>query len=235
MSNAARRHQLLGYLALLLGLFVLTFYFRDFLWQQVLDYYSLLSTKEQIRALVASWGPWGPLVYILLQAIQVVLAPIPGETTGGFVSGFLFGNWLGLLYSMIGLTLGSVMGFLIGRWFGVHVVGRRVSPEVMDRFRFLMERQGALVSLLLFALPYFPKDYLCIILGLSGMPLKVFLVAVMVGRFPATLLFTLKGAHLYEGDYQSLIVLVGIFLGLAVVLFLFRETIYRWLTRLAEP
>jgi len=50
-----------------------------------------------------------PVIFIGLQALQVVVvvAPIPGEVTG-ILGGYLFGEWLGFLYSTIGLTLGSV-------------------------------------------------------------------------------------------------------------------------------
>ncbi len=243
MFEFERRRQLWGYLAVLLllaGLLSLAgFYYRHLWWHQMVSYYyyfvDLFQNREKIRELVKSWGTWGPLVYILLQALQVVFAPLPGETTGGFVSGFLFGATLGVLYSLIGLTLGSVLGFLLGRWLEIHVITRWVSQEVFERFRFIMEHQGALISLALFALPYFPKDYLCIILGLSGMALKVFLVVVAVGRLPATLLFNLQGAQLYAGNYSGFFVLVGVFLVLAGILYFLRGTLYRWLTRLGEP
>jgi len=242
MSRPKRPRRLWPYVTgaavLGLGLFFLGFYLRELWWHHFLPYYywlhNLLSDKEKIRALVKSWGAWGPLLYILLQAGQVIFAPLPGETTGGLMSGFLFGAGLGVVYSLIGLVLGSAIAFLLGRWLEEHVVTRWVSPPVMERFRFIMERQGALISLLLFALPYFPKDYVCIILGLSGMPLRVFLVVVTVGRFPATLLFNLQGAQLYAGNYSSFFILVGVFAVLAVILFFLRDTLYRWLVCLGE-
>ncbi len=223
--------------ALLLGAVVaILLYFTWDFWQSCYWHCRVFFLdKERVRDLVKSWGPWGPLVYIVLQAAQVVVAPLPGETTGGFVSGFLFGAFLGSTYSMIGLTLGSTLGFLLGRWLELHVITRWVSQEVLDRFQFVMERQGALIALLLFALPYFPKDYLCIILGLSGMPLKVFLVVVIIGRFPATILFNLQGAQLYAGNYASFTILFAVFVVLAITLYFLREPLYRWLTRLGEP
>src|SRR3989304_95117 len=70
-------------------------------------------------------GPWGPLVFIGLQALQVVVAPIPGEATG-VIGGYLFGTLPGLIYSTIGLTLGSCLGFGLGRWLGLPFVRRFV-------------------------------------------------------------------------------------------------------------
>jgi uncharacterized membrane protein YdjX (TVP38/TMEM64 family) len=213
------------------GLF---FVFRHCLWEQAVWCYSVGSNPEKLSQMVKSWGAWGPLVYILFQATQVLVAPLPGETTGGFVSGFLFGPWLGLLYSLAGLLVGSVVAFLLGRWLGTPVVVRLVPADVLNRFRAIAEHRGALVALIVFALPYFPKDYFCLILGMSGMSLKVFSAVILAGRFPSTFLFTLQGARLYEGDYVTTLVLLGIVLALAVFFFIRREKMYNFLVRLGK-
>jgi uncharacterized membrane protein YdjX (TVP38/TMEM64 family) len=136
-----------------------------------------------------------------------------------------------MLYSTIGLTIGSTLAFLLGRWLEVHFVTRVVRPETLQRFDFLMERQGALVAFFLFVIPGFPKDYLCFILGLSHMSLRLFLVLCTVGRLPGTLMLTLQGAKVYEGDYFFSAILIGLCLLLGLVLYYFRETLYLWLQR----
>ena len=175
-------------------------------------------------------GPLAPLIFIGAQALQVVFAPIPGEATG-FIGGFLFGVPLGMLYSTIGLTLGSVLAFSLGRLLEHEFVARVVSQETLDRFDFLMERQGALIAFFLFVVPGFPKDYLCFILGLSLMSWKLFLLLSIVGRLPGTLMLTLQGAKVYEGDYLFTGVLILLCLALAGTLYCFREPLYLWMRR----
>lgn len=194
----------------------------------------LLKNPEKLRALVESWGPWGPVLYIFIQALQVVVSPLPGETTAGIVSGFVFGPWLGFLYSILGLTLGSFLGFLLGRWLGTRIITRLVSEESLWRLKALLKRQGALAAMLVFALPYFPKDYLCLALGMGGMPTKVFLIAVVLGRSPTIFLFNLKGAFLYEGAYLTFFLLFLAYLILAALVIYWREPLYRWLESLGE-
>lgn len=215
--------------------FGLCFHFRDALWGKAVWCYSIGSSPEKMSEMVKSWGAWGPLFYILFQATQVLVAPLPGETTGGFVSGFLFGPWLGLLYSLSGLLLGSVVAFFLGRWLGNPLVAKLVPADVLTRFRDIAEQRGALVALIIFALPYFPKDYFCLILGMSGMSLKVFSAVILVGRFPSTFLFTLQGARLYEGDYVTTLVILAIVLACAIFFFIQREKIYDFLLRLSKP
>jgi uncharacterized membrane protein YdjX (TVP38/TMEM64 family) len=50
-------------------------------------------------------GILAPLAFVALQIVQVILAPIPGQTLAGG-GGYLFGTLWGTVYSMIGVVLG---------------------------------------------------------------------------------------------------------------------------------
>jgi uncharacterized membrane protein YdjX (TVP38/TMEM64 family) len=230
---ALRRNWLIWSIAGLALLFLLAYLARcaacsSGLWDWACRYYYLLDDKEKVTAFMKAAGPVAPLTFILTQILQVVLAPIPGEATG-FIGGYLFGVPLGMLYSTIGLTVGSVIAFLLGRWLEVKFVAKVVNKETLDKFDFLMERQGALIAFFLFVVPGFPKDYLCFILGLSTISWKLFLIMATVGRLPGTLMLTLQGAQVYQGNYLVSVMLLGFCLLLALVLFNYREPLYRWL------
>jgi uncharacterized membrane protein YdjX (TVP38/TMEM64 family) len=203
---------------------------RSGLWGWMCEYVYLLEDKEKVKAFLQAAGPLAPLTFILTQALQVVFAPIPGEATG-FIGGYLFGVPLGMLYSTVGLTLGSITAFVLGRWLEIKFVAKVVSRETLDRFDFLMERQGTLIAFFLFVVPGFPKDYLCFILGLSQMDWRLFLLLSTVGRLPGTLMLTLQGAKVYQGNYLFTGVLIVLCLALAGTLFYFREPLYGWLRR----
>jgi uncharacterized membrane protein YdjX (TVP38/TMEM64 family) len=221
-------------LLITLGLLFCAFYYRHVLWGQVCHITGLCTDKQWVKSTLKAAGPLAPVVFILIQSLQVIFAPIPGEATG-FIGGYLFGVPLGLLYSTIGLTLGSVGAFLIARWLEEHYVKRWVPAEILQKFEFLMERQGALVAFIFFLLPGFPKDYLCIVLGLSRMPFKLFLLICTVGRLPGTLLLTLQGAKVYKGDYYSTAIILGLCLVLVLILGYYREQVYRWIRRFDHP
>jgi uncharacterized membrane protein YdjX (TVP38/TMEM64 family) len=208
------------------ALFVLIFWSSISPW--AMDWYDFLSSKEKVRAWLTSFGSASPLVFIAIQALQVVIAPIPGEATG-FLGGFLFGVPKGFLYSTLGLTLGSVLAFLLGRWLEIHFVEKVVRKETLEKFDFIIERQGVLIAFLLFLIPGFPKDYLCFILGLSKMPLRIFLVINIIGRMPGTFLLTLQGANVYNGHYITFFILLGILFVAGLFMLLYKETLYGWL------
>jgi uncharacterized membrane protein YdjX (TVP38/TMEM64 family) len=237
ISLTKNRSWLWGLLALaLLGLVLLFwgFHYRSYLWGQACHLLGICANKQWIKSTLKAAGPLAPVVFILIQALQVVFAPIPGEATG-FIGGYLFGAPLGLLYSTLGLTLGSVLAFLIARWLEERYVARWLPKEILEKFDFLMERQGALISFILFLLPGFPKDYLCFILGLSRMPFKLFILICAVGRIPGTLLLTLQGAQVYKGNYYSTLVILGLCLVLVGVLAYYREAVYRWIRHFDHP
>src|SRR5690349_25114415 len=75
--------------------------------------------KHFLKRTLREWGVLAPVIFILLQALQVIISPIPGEATG-ILGGYLFGQWVGLFYSTICLTSVSVLCFWLGPWLGAH-------------------------------------------------------------------------------------------------------------------
>ena len=172
-------------------------------------------------------GLLAPVVFILIQALQVVISPIPGEATG-FLGGFLFGEWLGLIYSTIGLTLGSALAFTAGRWLGAHFVQKLVSKETWDRLGFIVEAEGAIICFIMFLIPGLPKDMVCYLFGMSPMPLWVFTVVSGLGRVPGTWVLSAQGARTATGSYVQLVLLTAIALAVALPLFYYRHRIVAW-------
>src|SRR5499425_2107014 len=116
--------------------------------------------RRRLARFLTSFGPYSAAVFTLLQALQVVVAPIPGELTG-VVGGYLYGNAFGFLLSTLGLTLGSWVAFELASALGRPFVERLVKKEIIERFNFVTTSAGVTTCFLLFLLPGFPKDYLC--------------------------------------------------------------------------
>jgi uncharacterized membrane protein YdjX (TVP38/TMEM64 family) len=111
--------------------------------------------KRFLKHTLREWGVLAPLVFIGLGALQVVIAPIPGQLTG-ILGGYLFGQWTGLFYSTIGLTLGSLAAFGVGRWLGARYVQRLVSAEIWQKLGFIIEAEGAILCFVIFLIPGLP-------------------------------------------------------------------------------
>ena len=188
------------------------------------------SSRKEVKHLLERAGPYAPVVFILLQALQVVLAPIPGEVTG-LLGGLAFGTGLGFLYSSIGLTLGSMLAFGLGRWLGLPLIHRLVSEEVYHKFDFVARAGGELVTLLFFLIPGFPKDYLCLLLGVSPLPFGTFLVITTFGRMPGTWLLSIQGAKVGSARYTEFVIFLTIAAAAALLAYIYREDIFQWMRR----
>jgi uncharacterized membrane protein YdjX (TVP38/TMEM64 family) len=168
------------------------------------DLFRFFRDREQIIQFIKSYR-YDELIFILLQIVQVVAAPIPGELTG-FIGGYIYGPFWGTIYSTIGLTLGSWLAFILAHFFGEPLLEKVVKKEVFEKFDDFMEHKGLLVSFLLFLIPGFPKDYLCYIMGVSRMPTVTFIIISTIGRFFGTALLSISGNIAHEGRYALLAV-----------------------------
>lgn len=167
-------------------------------------------------------------MFIGLQALQVVAAPIPGEATG-FVGGYLFGNGAGILYSTIGLTLGSWSAFMIARLLGRHIVERLVSPVTIRKYDYVMKHKGLFLAFLLYLIPGFPKDFLCYLLGLGHMGQASFLIVSTSGRFFGTVLLTVGGTFFRKERYGAFALVVGAGITMVVIVMVYRKNIELWI------
>jgi uncharacterized membrane protein YdjX (TVP38/TMEM64 family) len=188
---------------------------------------------ETLREAILAHGVLAPLLYIGLQILQVVLAPIPGEASGA-LGGYLFGGWAAFLYSTIGLSVGSWLAFVIGRILSDLVRRQLERMKIYQRFNHLVCKGDFVVPFVLFIIPGFPKDSLSYLLGLSHMPLPAFLFVAIVGRLPGTLLLSYQGAELQSGNYLRLAVLLLIAAAVTLPCYLYRHRILAFLARYSK-
>ena len=143
-----------------------------------------LANPEAFRAWVEGRGAWGPIGYLLTQAAQVVVVPIPG-TLFPPVGALAFGPWPALALSLAGMALGSAVVFLVARRWGRPLAIRLAGAERVQRYQTLMTARGGLLIWLVFLLPFLPDDAVCALAGLSGIGFGRFMLIATVGRIPA--------------------------------------------------
>jgi uncharacterized membrane protein YdjX (TVP38/TMEM64 family) len=156
--------------------------------------YEFVADQEQVRAWVEGLGAWGPIAIYLLEMIQALLAPIPGQAIEA-VSGYLYGPWWGVLFPLLGMITGSLIVFLLARRFGRPLVIRLVGKQSMDRLDDLARRGGAPFFFLIWLLPFAPDDLACVAAGLTPMPTRQFLVLMTLGRLPGIFVSVWVGAN----------------------------------------
>jgi len=222
------------FLCLLAGfILVLIYQYNFWLWIEVVKIYKILQNHHGLKRFILSFGAYSPLAYILLQVIQVVVAPIPGGAIE-FLGGYLFGVEAGLIYSMIGLLIGSWLAFSLARIFEKLAVEKFVSPQTLKKFDYLVGHEGVILSFLLFLIPGFPKDALCYILGLTPMHLGIFLIISTIGRIPGTLMATLQGAKAFDHQYKFFLILLGVSALIILAFYIYHEEIHQWVKKVKK-
>ena len=185
-------------------------------------------SRRKILRFMDSLGPWSACGLILLQAVQVVIAPIPGEVTT-LIGGYLYGPFFGVVLSTVGVTLGSYIAFVLARKLGRPFVEKYVNKSIIRRFDYLLHHKGAFIVFSLFLIPGFPKDSLCYLLGLGHLSSVEFLVIGGCGRLFGTILETLGGDYIRHEQYRRLFVLMGIALVIIFIAMFYRNKIERLL------
>lgn len=192
-----------------------------------------LAEKERVADWLARFGPWAPLVSIVLNTVQVILAPIPGHVLG-LANGYLFGFFMGTVYGMTGLVLGSAIAMVIGRWLGRPVVVRLVGREKLDSLDRWAHRRGPLFFFLAFLLPIVPDDLACLAVGLSPLSIPLLLLIAAIGRLPGMIMMSWIGAEARDMSTLGWALLVGGALLLGGLVLLYRKRMEMALVRIAR-
>ena len=127
MKDTLKKHRVV-LLFVLLGAGIMAVLLWNPLWDGLKSGYAFLTDRGKIETFITGFGAGAPLVFVALQILQVIFAPLPGEASG-FLGGYLFGVWRGFFYSSVGLAAGSLINFGIGRFLGEHWVRRMVPAE----------------------------------------------------------------------------------------------------------
>ena len=188
----------------------------------------LFGDRESMEGLVESWGAWGPLAIIVLQVLQTLVAPVPGQVVG-FVSGYVFGIWWGTLHCMVGMLVGTYLGLLLARRYGHSLVARLSNPRTVARLEgwvgrhSVTPRRAELFLFLIFLFPFTPSDVASLVAGLTSIPIWRIMLLAAIGRLPGVLVPVLIGAGSVELTPAQWALLVLVAIAAAVLIMCYEE------------
>ena len=145
----------------------------------------------RVVANIQSVGPAAPAAFILIYALAVVaLIPASLLTIAG---GAVFGLLPGMVYALVGATLGSTGAFLLGRHVARRLVARRLAA--MPRFVAIeraVSARGRRIVFLLRLSPVVPFNFLNYALGLTTISVWDFVIA-SLGTVPGAFVYAYAG------------------------------------------
>lgn len=147
------------------------------------------------------FGIFAPLWFVLLIALQIVIAFIPGGPLE-MTAGALFGGWLGTILTIAGVLLGDIAVYCLVKRFGRSLVNFFISEEKIKKLSVLEdEKKLTFWVFLLFLIPGIPKDVLTYIIPLTRMPSGQFFILSTLARLPALAASVFLGSGLSNGSY----------------------------------
>lgn len=152
----------------------------------------IFTDQAKMEAFLQSCGVFAPLLFVFLQAVQVVIPILPGAV--GCVYGVIFwGAVKGFIFNYIGICIGSVWAFLLARNFGREFVLQITGNKFYEKYsKYLVkENHFEKIFAILIFLPLAPDDFLCYLAGISKIPLKRFTLIILLGKPLAILLYSM--------------------------------------------
>ncbi|ELZ42028.1 hypothetical protein C463_11491 [Halorubrum californiense DSM 19288] len=224
-SRADRRRGIaaaVGVALLAVGLYVL-----------VSRYAGFITDAQALRLWLDQFGIFAPIVFIGIQALQVIVAPIPGQVVA-LVAGYLFGSFWGTVYSLTGVLIGSAVAFSLSKRYGRSFVENVIHEDVIERFDGFVDTVGIPGLFAFVIIPGLPDDAICFLSGLTKWSLPTFIGVIAVGRLPAYVLTVYAGGELASGRFLSAMALVAVVVVASAVGYYKQEAV-RDLVERVEP
>ncbi len=179
-------------LVLLAGLGVGAFFWFDLGAYLTLE--ALKANRERLVSLYQERTLPFVLGFIGVYVLQTALS-LPGAAVLSLAAGAVFGTLPATLYVNVGATAGAVLAFLLSRtllrgWV-VRRFGRRM--EAIDRG---LRESGLSYLLFLRLVPVFPFFLINLAAGLTGLPLRTYVLGTMLGILPGSFVYCNAGASL---------------------------------------
>lgn len=155
-----------------------------------------------LRGLVGNSVILGPIIFMLLQILQVVIPIIPGGISSA-AGVLIFGPYLGFVYNYVGISIGSVIIFLLGRRYGKPFILSMISDKTYDKYIGWLDNQSRFEKLFALAifLPVAPDDALCLMAGLTNISVKKFTLIILLAK-PLSI-FLYSTALIYGGTFLT--------------------------------
>ena len=172
-------------------------------------------------------GEGSEWLFVLIQVLQVVIAPIPGQAAA-FAGGFIFGFWKGWALTTLELLIGSLIAMSLARLLGISLVRKIVPESIIQRFDSVISDGGYMTFFMIFLLPALPDDAVCFLAGLTKLKLLPLSLVCLLGRAPGMAVLSFTGAGFADGLTVWAEILFSVMMVLSVLLWLFWEVIESW-------
>jgi uncharacterized membrane protein YdjX (TVP38/TMEM64 family) len=182
----------------------------------IIDLFTDKGDETSIAEAVGALGWRGIPALIGLSALQVIIPFIPIAAVG-VLAGLSYGVIWGPIIFLVGIVVGNIfvmfsMRQLSGLFKPKAKHGSILSKESIERIK-----RPEILIFFMFLLP-FPSGVIPYLFSQTKISMTKYLLAVVAGSIPASIIYAVLGDHISKGNYTTVIVIVAV---LVVVLLIF--------------
>lgn len=152
--------------------------------------------QETLRQGIEGYAGLAPFVYMLIYALAPSLL-LPGLPIT-IVGGVLFGPFWGVIYTIIGSTIGACLAFLVARYVARDWVETKLKSPKWRRLDEGVEKHGWKVVAFTRLIPLFPFNLLNYAFGLTRIKFLHYAVATFFCMLPACIAFIVFSSSLLD-------------------------------------
>lgn len=142
----------------------------------------VLTSQEAMEALVRRVGFWGPVIFTVIQAVQVVIPILPGAI-GCVVGVIMFGPVWGFVYNYVGICAGSLLAFAVAKSYGRPLLPKLFHQKTIDKYdSWTKKGKFDLWFAIAIFLPVAPDDFLCYLAGTTPMSWRRYTAIILLGK-----------------------------------------------------
>ena len=186
---------------------------------------SLSISKDVVREFLTSYGPVGPLVFILLMLATYIFSPITASPLL-FAGFYAFGEQV-VWFVSVAVAIAAVTNFWIARIWGRRLVSKFVGQESIDKIDQFAKNYGLVTLFFLRVFLGGLNDFISYGAGLTRMRFLPYFVVSVAAGIPGTLLWYSIARKIESPVNFTLMSLLMAFVFSAVFMlgtFVFRKT-----------
>lgn len=192
---------------------------------QLKSFWRSVNDQEQLQAFVDHLGWWGPIALILLNALQIIIAPIPGYIIQA-AAGFLYGPLWGGLWAALGLFLGAMSAMKLARVYGRPLVQRLVGAGRLTQWERVTHSDSPLLWTVLLLGP--TGDLPFHLAGLSRVSFGLIAIITFCIRMPSVFVAAAVGAGAVTLSWWQFTILVVTLAALIIVFLRHQQPLTAW-------
>jgi uncharacterized membrane protein YdjX (TVP38/TMEM64 family) len=161
------------------------------------DYLSLSFIKQNVGLIenfISTNYVLAVLAFIGIYILTVATS-LPFTNILSIAAGYFFGIIPAVIYANIGAICGAFIAYMLFRYL-LHDIAFQYYGDRLDAFKARFAKEGVSYLLFMQLLPITPFGVINILAGISGLPLKSFLLTTLIGITPGQFIYAFAGKQL---------------------------------------